>query len=125
MGFALGAFGGADGANARSVASSVPTGMAGDTHLPARWSTTSMFPSSHQGTPPQRATGQRLVAIPVVGGARAGGLRRWQRRRVQQAPALGELLPALRRSDRRRPTSTGTGRLATRSSRPAHWARKP
>ena len=67
--------------------------MAGDTH------SGEVVDDEHisvvaPGTPPQRATGQRLVAVPIVDGGRAGVLYRWQRGRVQQAPALGELLPA-------------------------------
>ena len=46
------------------------------------------------GTPPQRATGQRLIAVPIVGGGATGLLYRWRRRCGQQAPALGELLLA-------------------------------
>ena len=44
------------------------------------------------GTLAQRAPGQRLVAVPIVGRGLAGGHCGWWRRRVQQPPALGELV---------------------------------
>ena len=56
-----------------------------------RWSTTCMSPSWQRGHPAQRAAGQRLEAVSIVGCRGLGALRRW-RRRVQQPSAVCELV---------------------------------
>ena len=66
------------------------------------------------GTPPQRATGQRLIAVPIVGGGAGGLLCRWWRRRGQQPPTLGQLLLPVAIGEEARSSECGGSRAGAR-----------